>query len=112
MIISGGEKVYPVEVEKLLRQHAKIKDAAVIGVPDEEWGESVLAVIVPERGQALDASEVIDYVRARLAGYKKPRYVEFVEALPVTTATGKVQKAVLRERYKEKYGRKGEEAKR
>ncbi|HWP46650.1 MAG TPA: long-chain-fatty-acid--CoA ligase [Candidatus Limnocylindrales bacterium] len=100
MIISGGEKIYPVEIEKLLRQHDKIKDVAVIGIPDREWGESVLAVVVPQEGAMLTKEEVIDYVRTRLAGYKKPKYVEFVETLPVTTATGKVQKAVLRERYK------------
>jgi fatty-acyl-CoA synthase len=103
MIISGGENIYPVEIEKLLREHEKIRDAAVIGVPDPEWGESVLAVVVPEPGQTPTPEEVIDFVRTRLAGYKKPRYVEIVDALPVTTATGKVQKAVLRERYREKY---------
>ncbi len=96
----GGEKIYPVEIEKLLRQHDKIKDVAVVGIPDKEWGESVLAVVVPQQGAMLTKEEVIDYVRTRLAGYKKPKYVEFVEALPVTTATGKVQKSVLRERYK------------
>jgi acyl-CoA synthetase (AMP-forming)/AMP-acid ligase II len=91
VIVSGGEKIYPVEVEKLLRQHPKIKDAALVGVPDP--------------GANLTESDVIDYVRARLAGYKRPRYVEFVDALPTTTATNKVQKSVLRERFGAKYAK-------
>jgi acyl-CoA synthetase (AMP-forming)/AMP-acid ligase II len=103
MIVSGGEKIYPVEVEKLLRQHSKIKDAALVGVPDKEWGQAVLAVIVPEPGQTLSPDEVIEFVRPRVAGYKRPRYVEFVDALPVTAATNKVQKNVLHEQYAPKY---------
>jgi fatty-acyl-CoA synthase len=105
VIVSGGEKIYPVEVEKVLRQHPKIKDAALVGVPDAEWGQAVLAVVVPQPDAAIDEREVIDYVRARLAGYKRPRYVEFVDALPVTTATNKVQKSVLRDRFGPKYAR-------
>jgi acyl-CoA synthetase (AMP-forming)/AMP-acid ligase II len=104
MIVSGGEKIYPVEVEKLLRQHPKIKDAALIGVPDKEWGQAVLAVIVPQPDVDLTSDEVIDFVRTHLAGYKRPRYVEFVDALPVTAATNKVQKNVLRDRYATSYG--------
>ncbi|HEY3078979.1 MAG TPA: long-chain-fatty-acid--CoA ligase [Chloroflexota bacterium] len=105
VIVSGGEKIYPLEVERLLRQHPAVRDVALVGVPDREWGESVLAVVVAEAGQAVGADDLRRFVRARLAGYKTPRYVELVEALPVTTATGKVQKAVLRERYREKYTR-------
>ena len=104
MIISGGENIYPVEIEKFLKTHEKIKDTAVIGVPDKEWGESVLAVVVPQDGADITEDEVIEYVRENLAGYKKPRYVEFVDSLPVTTATSKVQKPVLREIYSGKYG--------
>jgi long-chain acyl-CoA synthetase len=74
-------------------------------VPDREWGQAVLAVVVPEPGANLTESDVIDYVRARLAGYKRPRYVEFVDALPTTTATNKVQKSVLRERFGAKYAK-------
>jgi len=105
LIVSGGEKIYPIEVEKLLRQHPRVRDAALVGVPDQEWGQAVLAVVVPEPGATLSADEVIEFVRGRLAGYKRPRYVEFVDALPVTTATGKVQKNVLRERFGAKYRR-------
>lgn len=104
LIISGGENVYPLEIERLLKENPKIRDAAVIGIPDREWGESVMAAVVASDGADLTPDEVSNYVRARLAGYKKPRWVEIVPELPVTTATGKVQKAVLRERYKDKYG--------
>ncbi len=103
VIISGGENIYPAEGERGLKELKGVRDAAVVGVPDREWGESVLAVIAPEEGAGLSPEEVIAFVRARLAGFKKPRYVEFVEALPVTTATGKVQKAVLREQFGKKY---------
>jgi fatty-acyl-CoA synthase len=107
LIISGGENIYPIEIEKLLREHPGIRDAAVVGVPDREWSESVLAVVVrePDADAAPTEQEVIEFVRSRLAGFKKPRYVEFVEALPVTTSTGKVQKAVLRQIYAPKYAR-------
>src|SRR5207237_6992385 len=105
MIVSGGEKIYPLEVERLLRQHPAIADCALVGVPDREWGEAVLAVVVPRPGASVRPEEVSRFVRGQLAGYKAPRYVEVVDALPVTTATGKVQKAVLRERFAEKYRR-------
>ena len=104
IIISGGENIYPLEIERLLKQDSRIRDVAIVGVPDREWGESVLAVVVPAPGAALTADGVTAYVRERLAGYKKPRYVEIIDALPVTDATGKVQKAALRERYTAKYG--------
>ena len=104
IIISGGENIYPLEIERLLKEDARIRDAAVVGVPDREWGESVLAVVVAAPGTGLREEEVIDYVRVRLAGYKKPRFVELVDELPITSATGKVQKAALRDRYREKYG--------
>ncbi len=104
LIISGGENVYPLEIERLLRENPKIRDAAVVGIPDREWGESVLAAVVAEDGADLAPDEISDYVRIRLAGFKKPRWVEIVSELPVTTATGKVRKAVLRERFLGKYG--------
>ena len=104
IIISGGENIYPLEIERLLKENPKIRDAAVVGIPDPEWGESVLAAVVPSEGAEITPDEIIDFVRTRAAGYKKPKYVEIVDKLPVTTATGKVQKAVLRERYGKKYG--------
>ncbi len=104
MIISGGENIYPLEIERLLKENPKIRDAAVVGIPDSEWGESVLAAVVANEGADLTTGEVSDYVRARLAGFKKPRWVEILPELPVTTATGKVRKAALRERFRAKYG--------
>jgi acyl-CoA synthetase (AMP-forming)/AMP-acid ligase II len=95
MIVSGGENIYPREIEEVLLCHRAIADAAVVGEPDETWGESVKAVIVLKRGAALTEVEVIDYCRAHLASYKKPRKVSFVEDLP-RNASGKVLKQLLR----------------
>lgn len=99
MIISGGENIYPSEIERVIKEYPGVKDVAVVGIPDREWGESVLAVVVPEAGTSLTREGIVEFVRGRLAGFKKPRFVEFVEALPVTAATGKVRKAELRARY-------------
>jgi fatty-acyl-CoA synthase len=104
MIISGGENIYPLEVERILKSHPVVRDAAVVGIPNTEWGESVLAAIVGDPDSELTEDEVIAFVRERAAGYKCPRFVVFLEALPVTTATGKVQKAVLRETFTPEYG--------
>jgi fatty-acyl-CoA synthase len=100
MIISGGENVYPSEVENLLGAHPKVKDVAVIGIPDEKWGESVHAVIVLHAGQSATAPEILDWCRERIAGYKRPRSVSFIgeEDMP-RTATGKILHRVLRQRY-------------
>jgi len=98
MIVSGGENIYPAEVEEVLYRHPKILEAAVIGVYDEQWGEAVKAVVVPKPGESLTEEEVIDYCKQHLASYKKPRSVDFVDALPRNPAM-KVLKTVLRERY-------------
>ncbi len=103
VIISGGENIYSAEVERVLKQHSAVRDCAVVGVPDAEWGESVLAVVVRAEGARLTADEVIQFVRARLAGFKRPRYVEFIDQLPATTATGKLQRAELRRRFAAQY---------
>lgn len=99
MIISGGQNIYPVEIERLLLTHEKIKEAAVIGLPDKEWTETVMAVIVLEDGMVMTEQEVVDFVKENLAPYNKPRYVRFVNELPKTAATGKLQKAELRNFY-------------
>lgn len=99
MIKTGGENVFPAEVEQVLLQHDDVAECAVVGVPDADWGESVLAVIVPQAGAVLTEPAVIEFVRARLAGFKKPRHVRFVDELPRTASTRQVQKAQLVDRF-------------
>jgi fatty-acyl-CoA synthase/long-chain acyl-CoA synthetase len=96
MIISGGMNIYPAEVEAALEHHPRIVDAAVFGVPDEEWGEAVHAVVVPRPGEPLAAEEVVRFARERLASYKIPRSVSFASEIP-RTGSGKILKRVLRE---------------
>jgi acyl-CoA synthetase (AMP-forming)/AMP-acid ligase II len=98
MFISGGENVYPVEVEAVVRRHPAVADVAVIGVPDERWGEAVKAVVVLKPGAVTDEASIVAFCRDRIAGYKRPRSVDFVDALP-RNALGKVLKATLRETY-------------
>jgi fatty-acyl-CoA synthase len=99
MIISGGENVYPSEIEALIGAHPKVKDVAVIGVADEKWGERVHAVIVLRDGEAPAPDEILDWCKARIAGYKRPRSLSFVrdDDMP-RTATGKILHRVLRTR--------------
>jgi long-chain acyl-CoA synthetase len=104
MIVSGGENVYPIEVEEALSQHPDVLEVAVIGVADQRWGETVKALIVRRPGSLVSANELIAFARGRLAGYKLPRSVDFVESLP-RTPTGKVVKRQLRERYRSSAGR-------
>jgi acyl-CoA synthetase (AMP-forming)/AMP-acid ligase II len=96
MIVSGGENVFPGEVEDLLAGHEAIAEAAVFGVEDEEFGQRLMAVVVAREGASLTADEVRSYVKANLAGYKVPRDVEFADELP-RTSTGKVLKRALKE---------------
>jgi acyl-CoA synthetase (AMP-forming)/AMP-acid ligase II len=98
MIISGGENVYPAEVESALYGHPAIADVAVIGVPDERWGEAVKAIIVLKPDSRPSEAEIIAYARERVAGYKLPKSIDFVTALP-RTPSGKILKRELRERY-------------
>jgi acyl-CoA synthetase (AMP-forming)/AMP-acid ligase II len=93
MIISGGENIYSWEVEEALRSHPSVAEAAVIGVPDAEWGESVKAIVVTR--VTATQQELIDHCRTLIASYKKPRTVEFVEALP-RLFNGKIDKKALR----------------
>ena len=95
MIISGGENVYPAEVERVLVRHPDVAEVAVIGVPDEKWGEAVKAVVVPAAGAAVDEAALIAFTRDRLAHYKSPTSVSVLPALPRNT-TGKVLKRRLR----------------
>ncbi len=99
MIISGGENVYPSEVEQVLGGHPKIKDVAVIGLPHEKWGESVHAVVILHEGQTATEEEILDWCKDKIAGYKRPRSASFIrdEEMP-RTATGKILHRVLREK--------------
>jgi acyl-CoA synthetase (AMP-forming)/AMP-acid ligase II len=105
LVISGGENVYPVEVENVLAAHPHLAEVAVIGVPHERWGETVKAIVVPRPGTEVDEDEVIGFVRQRLAGFKCPTSIDVVTTLP-RTATGKVLKHMLREPYWRGYDRR------
>jgi acyl-CoA synthetase (AMP-forming)/AMP-acid ligase II len=98
MIVSGGENIYPAEVENAIFGHPAVADVAVIGVPDEKWGEAVKAIIVRKPGVAAEASDIIAYARDRIAGYKLPKTVDFVDALP-RNPTGKILRRELRAPY-------------
>jgi long-chain acyl-CoA synthetase len=82
LIKPGGENVYPIEVEKVILEHPDIVEACVIGVPDKEWGEAIKAVCVRRKGSTVGQKELIEFVASRIARYKKPKYVTFVEDLP------------------------------
>ncbi len=105
MIISGGVNIYPAEIEAVLSAHPAVGDVAVIGVPDERWGESVKAVVELRPGASATAEELIAFCGQHLADYKKPRSVDFVEALPRNPA-GKLLKTLIREPYWKESGRR------
>ena len=98
MIIRGGENISPEEVENVLYAHPAIEEAAVIGVPDPEWGQEPRAIVALKKGETATPEELIEFCRQRLSSFKRPRSVVFVDALP-RTSTGKVLKRVLREQY-------------
>jgi acyl-CoA synthetase (AMP-forming)/AMP-acid ligase II len=98
MIISGGENVHPTETENALQEHPAVREVAVVGVPDPKWGEAVKAVVAVEAGHAVSAEELIAFCKQRIAGYKCPRSVDFVDELPKSTV-GKILRREVRERY-------------
>jgi len=97
VVISGGENISTVEVEQAIMAHPAVLETAVIGVPDERWGERPKAFVVLRDGRQVTEADIVEHVRERIAQYKVPRDVEFVAALP-KTSTGKVQKFELREK--------------
>jgi fatty-acyl-CoA synthase len=103
MIIRGGENVYPREIEEFLYRHPKVRDVAVIGVPDDRYGEAVCAVIRLRDGESADAEEIRGFCRGQIAHFKVPHYVRFVDTFPMTV-TGKVQKYLIRERIQAELG--------
>ncbi|RLG18486.1 long-chain fatty acid--CoA ligase [Nanoarchaeota archaeon] len=105
MYRSGGENVYPAEIEQILLDHPKIENVAIIGVPDEKWGETGKAFIVVKKGEKLDKEEVLRFLEGKIARYKLPRHIQFVEELPLT-ASGKIKKSELAK--KERNGRAGQ----
>jgi len=98
MIVSGGENIYPAEVENAIFGHADVADVAVIGVPDRKWGEAVKAVVVKKPGRDPKPDEIIAYARERIAGFKAPKSVDFIDALP-RNPSGKILRRELREKY-------------
>jgi acyl-CoA synthetase (AMP-forming)/AMP-acid ligase II len=98
MIITGGVNVYPVEIEGVILEMEDIQDVAVIGVPDEKWGEAVKAIVVTKPGTNLTESEIIELCKGKLAGFKVPKSVDFVNEIP-RSLTGKILKKELRKKY-------------
>ena len=96
MFISGGENVYPAEIEHILLSHPKILDAAVVGIPSEKWGEVGKAFVVLREGQAMQSPEITGYLEGKLGRYKIPKIFEFVDKLP-KTASGKIKKRLLKD---------------
>jgi acyl-CoA synthetase (AMP-forming)/AMP-acid ligase II len=98
MIIRAGENISPEELENVIRDHPKVEDVAVIGVPDETWGEEPRAVVIPKKGEKPTEEEIMEYCRANLASFKRPRSVIFVDELP-RNPMGKLVKKDIREKY-------------
>jgi acyl-CoA synthetase (AMP-forming)/AMP-acid ligase II len=98
MLISGGENIYPAEVENMLLGHPALADAAVIGLPSAKWGEVPLAVVVPKKGESLTETELLQWCKGRLAGFKLPKAAVIVADIP-RNPSGKILKRVLRDQF-------------
>jgi long-chain acyl-CoA synthetase len=105
MVISGGVNVYPAEIEAVIHEHSAVLDVAVIGVPNEEWGEELKAVVQLKPETRARAEDIIDFCAGRLADYKRPRSVDFVDEVP-RNPSGKLLKRELRQRYWQGAGRR------
>ena len=102
MIIRGGQNIYPAEVEKVILSHENIAEVSVIGVPDRQWGEAIKAICVLKEGKSMDPQVLIDFVAARIARYKKPKFVVFVDKLP-KTPDGEIDRVKVKEAHGGKY---------
>ena len=98
MIISGGMNIYPAEIEATLYEHPQVMDAAVFGIPDDEWGERVYAIVQAKPGESVDLDQLRAFVDERMAGYKRPRGYELRDELP-RTDSGKLLKRMLRDEF-------------
>ena len=98
MIVSGGENVYPAEIEEAILSYSKVADVAVLGVPDEKWGQTIKAVVAPKEGLKIAEKEILDHLAARLSGFKRPRILSFVESLP-KIGSGKLDRVKIKDRY-------------
>jgi fatty-acyl-CoA synthase len=105
IIVSGGENISSVEIEKVLFEHPAVLESAVIGIPDDTWGEVPAAIVTLRPGQEASAAELVDFCRGRLAGFKVPRRIEFAAALP-KGGTGKILKRELREPFWKGYAKR------
>jgi fatty-acyl-CoA synthase len=103
MIIRGGENIYPKEIEDFIYTHPDVSDVQVIGVPDKDYGEEIMACVVLKEGESMTEEELKDYVRTHMAKHKVPRYVSFVDSFPMNAA-GKILKYKMREEAVEKLG--------
>ena len=96
MIIRGGENIYPKEIEEFIYTHPKVQDVQVIGVPDEQYGEEIMACVILKPGESMTVEEMKEYVNSHMARHKVPRYVDFVDSFPMNVA-GKILKYKMRE---------------
>jgi fatty-acyl-CoA synthase len=99
MFISGGVNIYPAEIERVIEAHPVVTGAAVIGVPDERWGEVGKAIVEVKAGKSLTLDDLLDYLKDRIGKFKMPKYLEVVDELPRTPASGKIQKFVLKSKF-------------
>ena len=105
MIIRGGENIYPREIEEFIYTNPKVRDVQVIGVPDEQYGEEIMACIILKEGETMTEEELKSFVLSHMAKHKVPRYVDFVDAFPMNAA-GKILKYKMREEAQKKLGLK------
>ena len=108
MIIRGGENIYPKEIEDFIYTHPKVKDVQVIGVPDKQYGEEIMACVILKEGETMTPAEMKAYINANMARHKVPRYVDFVDKFPMNAA-GKILKYKMREDAEEKVRLHGDE---